>query len=913
MIEIKNLSKYYNEQKVLFNINIKITSPSFLTIYGPSGCGKSTLLNIVSLLDCSYEGEYFFLGKNVKELTEKERKKIISNYFYYIFQEPKLIENESIKTNLELISNSKLYDNDIDENLKQFNINHTSNEIVKILSKGEKKRLLLLGGKLKNSRIIVCDEITSSLDENNSKEVMEYLKKISKKCIVILVTHDISLAEQYCSLIYKIDNHSLDKIEINKKLQISNVALLDNNLKIKYLIKHMIKSIKLKKIRYFIMILSLIISLFTMGLSFLITDQVKENYKNQLSSFYSSNLLLMENVDNSKSSILKVLDINNFEDFNDNYNDLIEGYNFIYKANFNDYFSSENYLTLDLNNMKYNLASYGVDNVNEFISINFVDSSNKGKIKKSNDIIIALNEKEIFDISKILNLPIKNKDGLSDYFRANNLLCTLFLAQEDWEYYIEISLNIVDFVSSNDRKIIASSFFNEYVIEKMMQLPYSYNLNEQDYYPWTVKKIPCQVIKNENLISFYTRFILDESMNRYSFHLINKKQYPFFYSQNQYSLIYFTYKNNESIPLKIIDEISNKYKVNYYLPCENEGFFVEKTSLLGGFIHPTYLCDNIETIDEFIDINSFSDADLGIYQSSKFALDKEKIYSMSFMDSSKNNYVKFMPYSKNNFSIIEGKMPSQYNEILISKKLNEKLNFKDKLFLTTLTDVTKERNNYRNNFNTIEFKIVGIVNSDKYEIYQENLFPLVLSEILINYSNNQNNIDSCLISFDLLNNKIIDDIQNNYPMYNFSNPLNNYLEEINKSVNYLSIGLLIFSFITLISCLAMMALIIYLLINEHEKDIEVYSLLGYSKKTIVLFFMLITFFISFCGFLISSIALIFADLFIFSSNFSIKNYSIKIKPFLLIFLMNIFVNLISFILIYYQISRKDLISLVKKI
>ena len=83
MIELKNIKKHYQNYTVLNNINIKISSPCLISIIGPSGCGKSTLLNIISLMDNSFEGEYIFLNKNVKELSTKEKEEYLLTLLIY--------------------------------------------------------------------------------------------------------------------------------------------------------------------------------------------------------------------------------------------------------------------------------------------------------------------------------------------------------------------------------------------------------------------------------------------------------------------------------------------------------------------------------------------------------------------------------------------------------------------------------------------------------------------------------------------------------------------------------------------------------------------------------------------------------------------------------------------------------------
>ena len=83
MIKIKSLSKSYDNNMVLNKIDIDISSPCFICLSGPSGCGKSTLLNILSLMDTSFDGDFFFNDENVKQMSLKRKEELITNQITY--------------------------------------------------------------------------------------------------------------------------------------------------------------------------------------------------------------------------------------------------------------------------------------------------------------------------------------------------------------------------------------------------------------------------------------------------------------------------------------------------------------------------------------------------------------------------------------------------------------------------------------------------------------------------------------------------------------------------------------------------------------------------------------------------------------------------------------------------------------
>ncbi len=916
MIKIKHLTKKYNNQEVLRDINIKISSPCFIILNGPSGCGKSTLLNIISLLDSSFDGEYEFMGRNVKSLKPREKEKLIFENITYLFQEPKLIENESVKTNLELIVGHQLSKIKINELLKEFSLNINDQSIVKNLSKGEQKRVTLIGAKLRNTPIIIGDEITSGLDEANKGFVLDFLKEASKDKIVILVSHDCDVLNEYTKNVFSLTNHRIKDINIESSKRLVKSYEKNNCLSAKYLFSHIKKQIKQKRFRTLILMISLIVCLFTMGLSFLISDQMKNNLKDSLTSFYNTNQVIMTKKGENNKISKQVVDINMFDDFYNNYDDLIEKSRVFYLANFNNYFSSENYLSLTLNQTRLNLNQYGVETINQFVPLSLIDREiyplNKSNLKQD-EIIIGLSKVKIQNICSTLKLNGNDEDTLSKYFLNHHIEGTFNICNQEWEYYLEIKMKVVGFIIYDNPVIISSDeFFNERIIEDTMQLPYSYFLNEIDYYPWTTKKICALVINNDNLSNFYVRMLKDKKMNRYSFNILSKDEYPYFYELISCSLVYFTYKDEKELSYNEIEDICSKINnVNSFIPCGSDSYNVDESSLLGGFSNPSYFSFDINLNDEFIDYNSFSSGNLGSYQSSYFSFSNNNFYTLSLLDCSKSNYVRFIPYQKNKQKLKKGVYPIDETEILISKSLGEdKLG--EYLYLTMLENVVYTNGKYQNIFSTQPFKVVGIVDESTKAIYQENYFPLVLSNIVFDVKNKNNSIDKCLLNFKTIKKDDLIDLNNHFSSYSFLNPLEDYLKEIDVGLNYLSTGLLVFSLITLLSSFLMIILVNYLFLKESEREIAIYFFLGYQKKSIFLQFVILSGILIFVSMGITFISLLLTSFVIPIFESSLNNFYLSFPPFLIITIISILSFITSCLISFRNFTKQDVIELIKK-
>lgn len=189
MIEIKNLHKSFGEEKIFDDFSLTISQGEFVTVAGASGTGKTTLLNIIGALENYDEGEVLFKGKRIK--TSKEKRLFWLNEAGFLFQNFALIENKTVKENLEIIKPSAMSDVSIDEALNKVGLLNKKDKKVFTLSGGEQQRIAIARLFLKKCNLILADEPTGSLDRKNADIVMELIRDLNKQGkTVVLVTHD---------------------------------------------------------------------------------------------------------------------------------------------------------------------------------------------------------------------------------------------------------------------------------------------------------------------------------------------------------------------------------------------------------------------------------------------------------------------------------------------------------------------------------------------------------------------------------------------------------------------------------------------------------------------------------------------------------------------------------------------------
>lgn len=178
MIELKNITKRFNNNIVLDNLNYKFSETGLYVINGDNGSGKTTLSYIIGLLDNKYEGKFYFNNVDVSKLSKKEYNQAREKFISYIFSKNNLIPYLNVKENLDL---SNCENNFIDLEMKQD---------VNTLSGGEEILLALNIEINKKKKIYILDEVTAMLDNNHFNKLMEIINNLSKEVLIIMISHD---------------------------------------------------------------------------------------------------------------------------------------------------------------------------------------------------------------------------------------------------------------------------------------------------------------------------------------------------------------------------------------------------------------------------------------------------------------------------------------------------------------------------------------------------------------------------------------------------------------------------------------------------------------------------------------------------------------------------------------------------
>lgn len=253
MIVIKGLTKSYGDTVIFNNFSVKFDSAGKIyTILGESGSGKSTLLNILFGIDQEFTGNYWLFGKKSTELTESHWDQIRSSYVQILYQDYKLLEDFSVYDNLLMASSNqqKNCNLKIDEALISMDLMDEKYMLVKNLSGGQKQRLALARATINHPKILLLDEPTGSLDDRNTNKIMNYINKLKKQGLtILLITHDSRIIE-HSDYIFKIKNTSLQALKEDDKANSVEEKERKVFLKNEHVVHRALLSYALKSLRF---------------------------------------------------------------------------------------------------------------------------------------------------------------------------------------------------------------------------------------------------------------------------------------------------------------------------------------------------------------------------------------------------------------------------------------------------------------------------------------------------------------------------------------------------------------------------------------------------------------------------------------------------------------------------------------
>lgn len=936
MITFTNVKKRYGNHIVLNGINLKLPRYGMVIIEGPSGCGKTTLLNLLSgLID--FEGDIDVDGHHINLMNQKEMDEYRLKNYGFIFQDFKLFENESVLNNvifpLESISSStretKLRKcNDL---IRMVGLKRHAKQKVNKLSGGEKQRVAIARALVNGPKIILADEPTGSLDTKTATEIMNILEKVSGKALVIIVSHDHELASKYADTLIKMQDGNIvnigtfNKTKKEKYIPVSKLLYTEKKPSVpsSILFAHTINSIKQKKWRTSICNMVTSLGLIGVGLATSLSSSISQNIKKSYSQIIDDSKITvtMKNDDRTifgqyAASYYEVMDLA------EQYKEYIYDVGVTYHSDFEGFFPDINSLCLAETSYYHAIPEISARHINEFrwLDVEKPETIYPEQIETLRDdqVVLSLTYSMIQDICFQLRIE-RTVTSLSRYLQTHPIKVYFDFENNDWAYSDQQLMEVVGFTLEKNPGIYHTNhMWNEYMFEERMRFPTTDTLSEQTSLPWILKKI-YYIYAKDNKEEFLALARKDSRFDSFILEIANEMYYPWLFkdirAKNiQRLLVFSNFISN--IPVSQVENFKRvSSEIGTPIYGTYGGYSIYPASMMYGFASYMYFSGSEDSLIETIDINS--------------TLNTNMNETVQIPDDVACGHFSQTMTGGVNFSIlgdknVSGRKPNNYSEIVISRKLSEKLFGKANPINQTLyiaylySQTSNSQGAVIRKFKTVELQIVGVIEEEKNLIYHNEDWPIGFFQNMLDVSSF--NLEVNALMLEVKNQKKIDEVitklKRAFPEYEFSDPMS----EINKNVNqvcfYIEIALACFSIIAVIISTLLLSICNYLYILENKKDIGLVRCIGINKREAGKFVVTHSVIMCMISFLLSSLELLLIS-FIIAKEMSKQmgtgfSFSFNYLSLVYMFALAFTISLVSALIISRKTNKLNPIEALKK-
>lgn len=850
MLELRNVSFYYEEKhKILDHVFLSFSSHGLVMIEGESGSGKSTLLSLLHHEKEVKEGDILFFHQSLKKRNEQEKMDYRLFSCGVVYQDYGLFSHLSVEENLKMFMLVVNKTEDIPTLLKKVGLSIDPKTNVDVLSGGEKQRVAIARSMILTSPILLLDEPTSSLDDKNAFEIMNLLKELSKKSLIIIVTHDHRMIEQYSDEHYHMEKGTLTLIKKEEVEPVSYSFLHPKRKRFHYGM-YLKRRLVHKKKRAVLLVSFLSMSVFIGSFSAILMHNMKEEMTSSFSHFASGKEIQMmvknENTQDDRYSLNKEEFVTIQKENQDM--DMM----FYYEEDLSYAFPSRNEFRIFSLPGYPLLKGFKMETLNHFHLLKEIESYPSLSYLENDEIVIGIEEKTLNELCDTIKMEA-SYEALGNYLKRNPLSIGIQVKNIDWDYEDEQLLLVKGVAKAKEPTIYHSNpYFNEYIIEERMRMRSTLSWYEEVEYPWIFHKRSKIKIKDKESLSssssFLSKYLFDET----------KENNTYLISKNDKSYI---------SPYDISRILSWSNEIEGAFIGSEKGYQVFSNTILHGLSGVMLIDSSYEALyekEEKWRIENKKDKDLLFHsvlypseQTLSLHPSKEGIYissSLAKLKDWKKGDVIYYLYSLDHQTyvgewIIDGIIKEKENILYIS---NDELN---SLFL-------------------------------KHKITTSSFLKATSTLFFIKSSRS---VES-----------LIKELNSLYPEYHFASPSYTFLSTLEKTTSSIQKGLSIFSLWMIIFSSFLFTVIHALFLYECEKDAQRIEALGYDKKAKEK----LSFYLHLIFFLLSSVftLLDLVLLGLFSKSTFIKNhlsvsFQMNIQSLSTYFLFSIVLYLITFVMV----------------
>lgn len=932
MIEINHLKISFKNQSVINDISLSFPNYGFIVILGDSGSGKTTILNAISGL-IPYQGNIKIDDVNIKNIKESKYNNFRLKNIGFVFQDFKLFNLDTVYHNVsfpfEVINGYSSLRNSkrIHDLIELVGLKDKEERIVKYLSGGEKQRVAIARSIVNDPKVVLADEPTGALDENNGHEIMSLLKNISKDRLVIVISHDEELIQSYADQIIRIkDGKILSIYKKNQQIYKKNIKLIKSEYKKNnpsippsFLFRHTKNSIKERKWRSLLIMMITSLGLIGVGLASSLSSAISGNIKKAYSSLIDEKQIMVTNELKDNITIVESVNEEDVYELKEEYDDVINDVGFIYYADFNNIFKDSNDFYAYSNGTKINIPSYSAKHINEFKWLEKCEQEifpETVDFLNDDEIILSLPLGTISSICYQLHI-LRNVESLADYILNNDLYLILNVSTKEWEYFDAQIFKIKGFTLDYEPTIYHSNHkWNKVVFEDNMRLPTNLNLSVANYYPWTLKKILYFDINIDKRDEFLNKMRYAERYDDFIFEVASHNYFPStIYNEDEVKYIdkLLVFKNNlKYMNVRMVDRmLENNSNISSPILGTYGGYAIYPDAMMMGFNSFTYfsfdkkLLEN--TLNEYASMATKVNEDITMPHNIEVGH-----FSKSFQNGV--NFKQIPDKYQNLYN------PSSLDEIVISKGLLDSFDTLNRDILTiavTINEQTLHSGKILRDYRFIDLKVIGVIDDEQKYIYHDRdwLIDFYQCRLGISIYNLGINVISFSINDGADMDITISELSRAFPNYNFTNPLSNIDSGIDEVCSYIEIAMIIFSSIAILIAVFMLTICNYLHILEIRCDIGLSRCIGVSKLEATKFIFYHSYFMGGLSFIIASLELILTNVVIgrlIANNLKVSfSFSLNPMSLLYMFLLAFFIATISSILISFKVSKLSPIESLK--
>lgn len=921
-----HVGRKFLSQRALSNINLSLPRKGFIGILGSSGSGKSTLLNILSGIDNGYQGEALILNKNIKRLSDAERGAFRLRHIGYVFQSFALLENETALQNVYLAVDCVSHARKAEKRrkaadlLRFVGLEDFKHQRVNKLSGGQKQRVAIARALANDPKIILADEPSGSLDEASSELVFDLLGRIAKKALVLVVTHDETLARRKLDEGYFLKDGKLVAHEtfIHPKNEMDAPSSMRFKEKeghvgpgFRYLFAHAFSLLRAKKYRSLFSLASITLGLVGVGLSNYMTSSIQDELSSAFSTIVPENVLTLSPATNLGYSLSNIYAAKE-EDASflaAQYPDYIKGTGASIQIGYESWFTDANMFTYISGATQQVLPGFSSRTINDFLWLEDYPTQTffPHRIDRCggwDEVVLGIPFSTMNSLCYGLHIP-RTFQSLGDFVGQRKLQLILDIARYEWEFEDSELFTVIGVTETRYPCFFHSDpYWNRHFF--LDHLKFRSWLNEETPNPQYALELPYLSLKApfEEVLPLLRK---EETLDHLIYEMPSSYLLPSICPAGQtcsVNRLYLYGADKQGCHYGDLDEIMLKNpKIIGRTPVTQGAYYADSDSVAMGFTGKFFLCESEEKAHSIVDLYS----DLPIQYASLMLDTIDGTIDGSYLSSASSG----LRLSCDLSHIEQGRAPVGLEEIAISSSLDAYMGHPEYLYVASETAAEEIGENLSRTFGVAKLKVVGVKPSRNKTMYVPSDWAVDFFQIHLGMSAFALQPTGCVYYLDeTADPKALQmSLMKDYPQYRFGSPKEDVEETMSSTLSYLGVMLSAFSLIAVTMSGLLLFVVLSIQMKENQKEDAMFYVLGISKADIAKSYACHCVIYTGIGMIIASIFLVIIEIFVkqyIASAFGgAPSNAISLSPLLTMFIAAIAFAVLISLCLSLSLSRKN--------